>query len=406
MPKLLIIGHTFPETASTAAGQRMLQLIAFFAGEGFEITFATSAARTSLSDPVETLGVTTKAIRLNSDSFDHFIKDLSPDVVLFDRFMTEEQFGWRVAQNCPEAARILDSEDLHFLRRARELSFDKDEEAFERALYSELALREIASIYRCDLSLIISEAEITLLTDRFKVPGGLLYYLPLFPQERPKYIPDFDQREGFVTIGNFRHRPNLDAVKWLHREIWPAIRKRLPNATLSIYGAYIPQQISDLHSPNSGFLVKGWAPQVSQVMLQARVALTPLRFGAGLKGKIIDAFNCGTPVVTTPIGAEGIGGALSFPVKPYDESGLLVEQAVNLYLNKAVWQQARDKGFELLERRFNRDAHLAGFANELKVLKAQLGSRRRENFIGQMLRQQSLYASKYLSKWIALKNRR
>src|SRR5210317_758099 len=118
--KLLIIGHTFPEPSTTGAGNRMMQLIELFLEEGYDITFASTANASERSVSLDHLGISVQEIHLNQTTFDTFIADLNPSVVMYDRFMTEEQFGWRVAECCPEALRILDTEDLHFLRKARE----------------------------------------------------------------------------------------------------------------------------------------------------------------------------------------------------------------------------------------------------------------------------------------------
>jgi len=119
MKNLLIIGFVWPEPNSTAAGTRMLQLIELFQAEDYEITFVCAASKTNNTFNLEKLNIKTFEIKLNDSSFDTFLKSLNPSIVLFDRFLTEEQFGWRVSETCPNALRILDSEDLHFLRSAR-----------------------------------------------------------------------------------------------------------------------------------------------------------------------------------------------------------------------------------------------------------------------------------------------
>lgn len=118
--KLLIIGFVWPEPKSSAAGSRMLQLIEVFQSENYHITFASTCGKGDKAFNLENLGIEQVTIQLNHSSFDEFIKVLDPDLVLFDRFMTEEQFGWRVAQQCPNALRILDTEDLHALRKGRQ----------------------------------------------------------------------------------------------------------------------------------------------------------------------------------------------------------------------------------------------------------------------------------------------
>ena len=111
-----------------------------------------------------------------------------------------------------------------------------------------------------------------------------------------------------MAIGNFLHAPNWDATLQLKQIIWPEIRKTIPDAQLHVYGAYASEKVLQLHNPKEGFYVKRRAEDAKEVISKAKVLLAPLRFGAGLKGKFIDAMQCGTPSVTTQIGAEAMQG--------------------------------------------------------------------------------------------------
>ena len=221
--RILIIGFVWPEPKSSAAGSRMMQLISFFKDKGAKITFASTATKSEFSEELE--GVDQKLIALNCTSFDAFVSRLQPDLVLFDRFMTEEQFGWRVVEYCPNALRLLDTEDLHCLREARRLSVLKDK-PFE--LNNDLAKREIASIFRCDVTLMVSEFEMELLQTHFKVPSFLLFYLPIWVENASLNLPSFEERADFMFIGNFLHAPNYDAVVYLKEVIWPLLFKKFP----------------------------------------------------------------------------------------------------------------------------------------------------------------------------------
>ena len=117
MKRLLIIGYVWPEPTSSAAGSRMMQLIKLFLVRNYEVIYASPARASEYAINFEELGITKKKITTNSSDFDEYVSELSPQVVMFDRFMMEEQFGWRVAENCPDAIRILDTEDLHFLEK-------------------------------------------------------------------------------------------------------------------------------------------------------------------------------------------------------------------------------------------------------------------------------------------------
>ena len=227
---LLIIGFVWPEPKSSAAGSRMMQLIEAFQTHNYQITFATACAKSENAFDLTSIGINQASIELNHVSFDVFVKELHPDIVLFDRFMIEEQFGWRVAEQCPNAFRVLDTEDLHSLRKGRQQAFKEGKPFDETYLFNDTAKREIASIYRSDLSLIISGVEMKLLKNDFKVDESLLMYLPFMldevENETIQKLPKFADRNHFITIGNFLHEPNYNAVLYLKETIWPLIKKQ------------------------------------------------------------------------------------------------------------------------------------------------------------------------------------
>jgi len=406
--ELLIIGFVWPEPKSSAAGSRMLQIIKLFQSDNYNVTFASPCAKSDNAFNLESIDVKQVAIELNASSFDDFVKNLNPNVVLFDRFMMEEQFGWRVAEQCPNALRILDTEDLHGLRKGRQLAL-KDNKPFDlEYLFNDTSKREIASIYRCDLSLIISEAEMEILKSDFKVPDALLYYLPFLLEEithtEIEKLPDFEVRHHFITIGNFLHEPNYNAVLYLKESIWPLIRKQLPKAECHVYGSYASEKVNQLHNKKEGFLIKGFAEEVSKVMQEAKVCLAPIRFGAGLKGKLIDAMQNGTPCVTTSVGAEGMYGNCEPNGFVENDPQEFVNKCVALYEDDILWNEKQQNGFEIINKRFQRKHFHKIFLNRLEETTQQLNNHRLNNFIGQMLQHQSMQSTKYMSKWIEVKN--
>ncbi len=409
LKKILIIGFVWPEPNSSAAGSRIMQLINFFKTQGYSIFFATSCTKNDNAFKLDTIGVTPVAIKLNHSSFDTFVTELNPDIVLFDRFMTEEQYGWRVAKHCPNAIRILDTEDLHCLRKGRHQAF-KAQKPFERSyLLNDIAKREIASIYRSDLSLIISEAEMQLLKTEFKIEASLLFYLPFMldniTDSNTTKLPNFEQRKHFITIGNFLHEPNYDAILFLKTSIWPKIKQQLPQAEMHIYGAYTSKKVQQLHSKKDNFLIKGFATSAHQVMQNAKVCLAPLRFGAGLKGKLVDAMKNGTPCITTSIGTEAMYGQLPPNAFIEDYPDAFAKKAVILYTNKDLWKEKQLNGFTIVNQRFNKLKHEHNFATTLTALYTNYQTNRKANFIGQMLQHHSLQSTKFMSKWIEEKNK-
>jgi glycosyltransferase involved in cell wall biosynthesis len=406
---LLIIGAVWVEPNSSAAGKRMLQLIAQFLERDYKITFASASQKNEKAIDLISLGIDAVAIELNNASFDVFVKELQPTIVLFDRFMMEEQFGWRVAENCPKALRILDTEDLHCLRKTRALCSKQQRNfSIDELLKQDITKREIAAILRCDFSLIISTFEMKLLKNTFKIADAILMYLPfLFDEitaQHQKKWPSFKEREHFVFIGNFFHKPNVDAVLTLKNEIWTQIRKQLPKAEIHIYGAYMQQQIQELHNKKEGFIVKGFAEDANEVVGNAKVVLAPLNFGAGIKGKLTEAMLCGTPSITTSIGIEGMAGKLPWNGFVADNFSEFALKAVELYTNKTVWEQSQLYGVAIINSLYSKEKNALLFFNKIEEVQQGLEKHRTANFLGSLLQHQTLQATKYMSKWIESKN--
>ncbi|MBC3875224.1 glycosyltransferase [Undibacterium flavidum] len=423
--KVLYLGYVWPEPNSSAAGSRTMEFLRLFRQQNWQVVFASVAALSPHRADLSALQIEEKQLTLNCDSFDEFILSYQPDLVVFDRFFTEEQFGWRVERHCPQALRVLDTCDLHSLREARHrllkqalhtstgtvpaLLVPATEHAtlYRSMCEEDVAQREIAAIYRCDLSLMISQFEVDLLRDLFQVPDYLLCEnnLMLVPENSAQQnSPGFDERQHFVSIGNFRHAPNWDAVLCLYQIIWPRIRARLPHAQLHVFGSYPPPKAMALHQPAQGFHVRGWAEDAHAVMQASRVCLAPLRFGAGIKGKLADAMACGTPSVTTSIGAESMCGELPWAGVIADELDAFVDAAVMLSNDLDQWQLAQQRGREILQTHFNRSVSSTLFLQAILQARAQQQERRAQNFTGAMLRHHSLKSTQYMSQWIQLKN--
>jgi hypothetical protein len=376
-------------------------LLEGFRASGWTCLVASGAADHPAREELEAAGYATRRIAVNDDAFDAFITGCAPDIVVFDRFMTEEQFSWRVREQVPAALRVLDLVDLHALRDVRKLAHDagRDPMRVVPDATDEKVQRELAAMWRSDVTLVISEAEMPVL-DRMGLQDSKRIYCPLV-YEVPDECADLASREHFVFIGNFRHLPNADAVCALHDRIWPRIRAVLPQAELHVYGAYPPRRFMDLSDGASGFIVKGPARDSVDTLAGYRVSLAPLGFGAGLKGKILDSCRAGTPVITTPVGAEGIF-KLPHPGVAMDEASF-VASAIELYQHEAVWQAHQASARETLST-FS-PALLHQGMERLQDIRSDLQAIRAADHTGQAFWQQTLRSSEYFSRWIMAKNR-
>ena len=405
MNKLLIISSVWVEPNSSAAGSRMLQLIRFFLSQNYSIAYASTATDSEFCFDLAELDITTQFIQLNNSSFDDYLRIINPNLVLFDRFMVEEQFGWRVSNVLPNAVKILDTEDLHCLRKARQEAIKKNTSFETLDFNSDMAKREIASIFRSDLSLMVSDYEMYLLQTIFQVPKSILFYLPIWIEKFVPEKPDFQTKIDFVFIGNFYHEPNWDSVLVLKNEIWPKLKDLLPNAKLNIYGAYPTQKVLLLHNPKERFLIHGRAESAEEVIRSARVLLAPIRFGAGIKGKLLEGMKYGTPSVTTSIGAEAMCDNLPWNGFVVNEYSDFISKAVLLYSNQEIWEQAIQNGYEIIQQKFLFSIYKSKFLNTLNEIQSNLESHRNANFIGQMLQFHTLRSTEFMSRWIEEKNK-
>jgi hypothetical protein len=432
--RVLFLTPVWPEPQSSAAGARVRDWIEAGRARGWAVACVSPARENEHAEALRARGVECARHAPNDSAFDAWVAAWRPDVVVFERFNLEEQFSFRVRAACPDALRVLETIDLHCLRRARgealaegeplselldpELPFGAPRQGWAARLHGDDAFREVAAILRSDLSLIISDYELRVLTGPLGVPASeKLEWLPLgwtVPEEADAAEPGrhhsarqgFAQRGGFTMIGSFRHPPNADAVRWLRAELWPRVRARLPRAEVRIYGSYPTREFMDLHDPAQGFRVLGPARDAIEVFRPARVNLAPLRFGAGVKGKILDGWAGGAPCVTTPIGAEGMG----FPAAEWGgrvaaDPDALAAAAIELHEDESAWARAAAAGARLLRDQFDGRRIRARFVEVIERAWATRADRRARDFLGSLLWHQSLRGTEYFSRWIELKRR-
>ncbi|OQR84144.1 hypothetical protein ACHHYP_13838, partial [Achlya hypogyna] len=315
---LVVAGCVWPEKTSSAAGVRTTALIDLARADGWRVVCVSPCRPNEHTARWAAAGVPCVQLDPNTGAVEAFLKTTPADAVLFDRFIAEEMYGWHFVTHAPAACRILDLQDVHFLRKAREHLVMKAQADFASTLGLDVdvepvlpnVLRELASIYRSDATLYVSAFEQRLLTERFGVPAASLHALDYVLPVRPaasSAVPWIDRRHVAV-VGSFKHPPNVDGLKWLTDAIWPAARPLLgPDVELHIYGSYATaRDTKAFDRPQENVRFRGFCDDVHETLGQYRVSLAPLRYGAGIKGKVIDSWIAGTPVVATAVGAEGL----------------------------------------------------------------------------------------------------
>jgi hypothetical protein len=376
---------------------------------GWKVAAISPSRESQHREALEALGVATHSCDPNrSAEADAVLASLSPSLAIFDRFVMEEQFGWRARAHWPGALHLVDTQDLHSVRRARErLAKSRqgppDWQALEAptiAALGEDLLRELAALYRADGALVVSSWERDVLAEKLGFPAGRLLWQPL-EGHRAAEVPPFASRSGFACLGNFRHPPNRDAIDWLLAELWPELRAALPSVELHLYGAYPPAEISR-HKGANGIFSHGPVEDHRAALARHRALLAPLRFGAGIKGKVLEAWGTGTPVLGSPLTFEGMGSIGA----SFRDHASFVQEAVSLHEQEAPWLAQQKQGFAALELHFKPTALRARFNDFVRSGLSQLNEIRSNNLTGAMLRHHGANSSKYFSRWIEAKNQK
>jgi len=247
------------------------------------------------------------------------------DYVFFNRPMPTRYFIGYIKKF--SSAKILyQCHDLHYLRLKRQYEIDQDDNTLEESKYFESL--EIDLIRKSDVYLTFSKFEKE--TIEKKIPDQRIEVIPLFfYEDLVPPVTDFSQRKGILYVGGFSHQPNIDAVLWFCRDVLPEIRVSCPDVIFHIVGSDPPpeiRRISDRKVELMGFVSE---QKLEELYRQVKLVVVPLRYGAGVKGKTVEAIHFSLPLVSTAIGIEGIG--LGKIVPPADNPKAFADRVVALY---------------------------------------------------------------------------
>jgi len=285
------------------------------------------------------------------------------DLVIVSRHYVLTPLMKMLRKHCPKADIVFDTVDLHFLREQREAELAGTEAAARIA--EKTRAEELALIDQADATLVVSEFERGLLGDL--VPDAPVVVVSNIHSLHPPG-KSFEQRDGLVFVGGFQHPPNLDAAEWLIDEILPLVRRELPEVVLHLIGSKMPERLRKRTAP--GLRVHGFVPELEPYMNGCRISLAPLRYGAGVKGKVNQAMSHGLPVVATSCAAEGMYTEHEHDILVADDAVSFAAQVCRLYRDGDLWARLAANGRTNVERHFSLDAA----RRSLEALLAELKS--------------------------------
>jgi len=270
------------------------------------------------------------------------------DIVVMSRHYVAVKHLTAVRSFAPRALVVFDTVDLHFLRTERQAELEGS--ALSRAAANAKRDEELALIRKADVTLVVSPFEQALLADL--VPDARVMVLSTIHELLPGGKP-FAQREGLVFIGGFQHPPNTDAVLWYARQILPRVREALPGVKTYIVGSKVPANVRAFAAED--FIVTGYVPDVTPYFTSCRASIAPLRYGAGVKGKINLAMSYGLPVIATTPSIEGMHLNPGDDVLVGDDPVAFAVAIQRAYQDEALWQKLAAGGRDNIRNHFSRD---------------------------------------------------
>lgn len=366
-PQLLFIDAYLPMPDKGSGSIDAMAYLEYFIGRGYHVIFYAQHHNNyfeNYSKSLEAIGV--EVLQDNFQSLPSLLAERSDAIrlVFVSRYYQLDHFLPLIERALPDAALIYNTVDLHFLRESREAGLvdphaagrqpPKASPGDSSVRLAQLRQRELAYIQRADASIVISAYERDLLAEILPGVNSVFHV----PQCRPFIgaAQGFDQRRDFLFIGS-AHQPNVDALRYFQAAIHPLLRRSLPEYRLNVIGQELYESFSRVEDAellsNSHVSFLGYVEDVMPLFATSLAMLVPLRYGSGIKGKVVQAIQHGLPCVTTAIGAEGLELPDQSSVLIADGPEQMVDQLVALSTDPQLWQVTSDRAEAVFQARFS-----------------------------------------------------
>lgn len=277
-----------------------------------------------------------------------FIKLITPkiDVAWLHRPTIFSKFQSLVKTANPNIKLVFDMVDFHYVRLLREYELNKDEAL--KAEAEKFLKIELENCKNADVVIAISTTDKELLKQHFNTDEKVVLISNIHQHiDKSDNFNSFENRNDLLFVGSFRHDPNSDAVKYLKENIMPLVWKDIPDLKVNIIGSYITEDIEALASDK--FKLLGFVDDLNAVINTTKLFVAPLRFGAGIKGKIGQSLEHSLPLVTTNVGAEGFDFGEQTNVMVANNAEAIAQKVIDLYTNKILWEEASNSCKTILE---------------------------------------------------------
>jgi O-antigen biosynthesis protein len=335
------------DAGSNAAFQHMKSLMRL----GYKVTFipADNMAKISpYTEALQAIGVECIYYPFYWSVEEYFRKNTSAvDLVYLHRFTNGTKYAGMVRRHQPKARIVYNVADLHHLRMEREAQITGNEEIARSA--AAVRHEELSAIAAVDATIVHSAVEKSVLADI--APKASVHVVPWAYALRPVETP-VERRQGVVFVGGYRHVPNVDAARWLVEEVMPHVWREIPDMPVSLVGSHMPEDVKALGS--SLVEAVGYVPDVRDIYEQRLLSVAPLRYGAGVKGKVLEAFAAGVPCVMTACAAEGVELPQELREKLVgDDARSLAKIIIKLHKQRDLVTRYAELGREMMEANYS-----------------------------------------------------
>jgi GT2 family glycosyltransferase/glycosyltransferase involved in cell wall biosynthesis len=361
--RVLIVDATTPTPDQDSGSLRMVNLMRVLGDLGCRTTFLPDNRLwvERYTPALQAIGVEAMYAPWAADPVKFFReRGAEFDAIVLSRHYVAASYVGLARLYAPRAKLIFDTVDLHYLREQRAAALEHKPELARRA--ASTRAQELKLIREADVTLVVSEVEQTLLaTD---APGARVDVLSnvheVYGCRRP-----FAERHDLVFVGGFQHPPNEDAVTWFVHEVFPRVRAKLPACRLHVIGSKVPPAITALAGEH--VIVHGYVEDIAPYMDGCRVSVAPLRYGAGVKGKVNMAMSYGLPVVATPVAVEGMHVETGSDVLVAADAQAFADAVVRVHDDADLWNTLSARGLDNVRRHFSFDAARAELKRILSI---------------------------------------
>jgi GT2 family glycosyltransferase/glycosyltransferase involved in cell wall biosynthesis len=359
----LIIDENLPKTDEDSGSIRMFRIIEAMQKLGYKVTFFpfNTERNDRYAEPLQQRGV---EVVYGGTNIGDFLRENGKyyDTVMLSRPRIASFLMEFCRQHCTKAKIIYDTVDLHFLRLRRQAEYEPSpKRLLEQS--AKLELIEKYLIEQADVTCVVSDVEQKIL----KQEGyETLILSNVHIIDEDSYKIGYDNRKDLLFIGGYGHPPNVDAIRWFATDIMPHIRAKLPDFRINVVGSHMPENLREFLELQPGVSVEGFVENLDPIFRDARVFVAPLRYGAGVKGKLGLAIEYGIPVVSTTVGEEGIHLKNGESCLVANEATEFAHKVVQLYRSPELWRSVLQKAKSVLQSNFSPEKTLTDLERILK----------------------------------------